>query len=1083
MKYVFLVLALLFFIPCSYSQKNTIVPDLEPLLTEANFKAVDAVVKKRIAAFSQAKTPDTLGAYVGYIGKAATALRGEAAAKNELLAFIQKIRKEFPYHKANVKVSLEAAAYLGNQGNNELAYEIVKNLQQYFAQKESLINSDLPAMQTNLGNYSMRSGKYGVASEHYRRSITYLKRDPNPDLQKLYFANNSLGIVNWYATKLDSAMFFWNNAISILQKMDSTPLNRQFRIALVQNNMAGCYNVMGKTKQAISMFENVINNYKLFIASPTPDPKKEDAAINQFQAVDNLAKVYLELGDFTRAHDLLNYSYQQKLSRFGEKSPEVYKSLIFLGTIYNNQRSYAKAETFLNKALEQIKSRGDINNSWAAESYWQLAVAYQGMKRNTQAAAAFKQADEIYEAVYQGQYDDLFLNYLSGMSLFYAKNGDASLALSSVNKGLHYVSKSQGETSLATVMQLKNLAEVNFILKKYKETLSATARALKIVNSITSQTHELLDSIKTGTEKPALILLQVKAQHALLQKKDTQAIASMLATLYEAKNIIDKRKTILAGENDINALLANNKELQDFIKKLNHELYRLTGKTVYLDKLVNAHESGIYTRIRSRMDKQAAIFFSHVPAAISEQEIKLKESMQVALQGNAPHDQKIRAYLDAISKWNDYQDMLKKNYPDYYNMRYASKEQPLAQLSRAIPAGVTVLRYMLTGDELLVLISTNKKQQLITLDGTNLAQQLEMINDSRTAPAKTGELCYSLYRRLWQPLEKEIAGTRVMIIPDDLLYNLSFEMLTPVPVNDFASLASKCLLNKYSISYHYSLLALAPKKGPASRKENFIGFSPEFSDNQKRSYSSLLKNDSLHADNTYLSLLPLPFTTDLVKDVHAKLGGDLFLNDQSTPVAFREKAGNHSIIYIGTHAETNNSFPGLSRLIFAKDPQRSGAENSMYLYDIYNCDLRSDLSVLTACESGKPGYQDGEGMISMAHAFNYAGSESILAGLWKIDEQSSSIITAFFIKQLEKGLTKDEALRMAKLEYFKQHGGRLLAPRYWAGLVIMGDTSPIVLKTRPSNSLYWLGGIGAALLIALIAWMASKKKRLSPSNI
>ena len=48
-------------------------------------------------------------------------------------------------------------------------------------------------------------------------------------------------------------------------------------------------------------------------------------------------------------------------------------------------------------------------------------------------------------------------------------------------------------------------------------------------------------------------------------------------------------------------------------------------------------------------------------------------------------------------------------------------------------------------------------------------------------------------------------------------------------------------------------------------------------------------------------------------------------------------------------------------------------------------------------------------------------------------------------------MPKDEALRQAKLSYLKEADGRMLAPQYWAGIVIMGDTSPILIQP-PSSS-------------------------------
>ncbi|MDH3711263.1 MAG: CHAT domain-containing protein [Cyclobacteriaceae bacterium] len=136
-----------------------------------------------------------------------------------------------------------------------------------------------------------------------------------------------------------------------------------------------------------------------------------------------------------------------------------------------------------------------------------------------------------------------------------------------------------------------------------------------------------------------------------------------------------------------------------------------------------------------------------------------------------------------------------------------------------------------------------------------------------------------------------------------------------------------------------------------------------------------------------------------------------------------------------------------------------------YAYEIYSCELGSNLTVLTACETGKPSYQAGEGMISLAHAFNYAGSESLLTSLWKIDEQSSAKIVEIFYRNLIKGMEKDEALRAAKLAYLKQSQGRTVHPQYWAGLIIMGDVSPLELdKERP----WWHLVLGLLLVTGII---------------
>jgi CHAT domain-containing protein len=218
-----------------------------------------------------------------------------------------------------------------------------------------------------------------------------------------------------------------------------------------------------------------------------------------------------------------------------------------------------------------------------------------------------------------------------------------------------------------------------------------------------------------------------------------------------------------------------------------------------------------------------------------------------------------------------------------------------------------------------------------------------------------------------------------------------------------------------------------------------------------------------------------------------QLNGNSYIYDRSTLSAFRQNAAMHKIIHIGTHAESNNLHPEFSRVIFAKDALKKEENNSLYLFDIYNCELTSKLTVLTACETGRPGYHDGEGMISLAHAFNYAGSESIITGLWKIDEQASATLMDFFYENLLNGMEKDEALQQAKLQYLSKAGGRTLAPQYWAGLILMGDTSAIEIKKAGSSN--WLIIMIVFVLIAavyilfrLVFKNARIRKRMIPND-
>ena len=59
--------------------------------------------------------------------------------------------------------------------------------------------------------------------------------------------------------------------------------------------------------------------------------------------------------------------------------------------------------------------------------------------------------------------------------------------------------------------------------------------------------------------------------------------------------------------------MADNNELLEFTKKITFELYQLNGDQAYIDRLMSLQESGIYNRIRSRLDRTDSLQFTKVP--------------------------------------------------------------------------------------------------------------------------------------------------------------------------------------------------------------------------------------------------------------------------------------------------------------------------------------------------------------------------------------------------------------------------------------------------------------------------------------
>ena len=59
-----------------------------------------------------------------------------------------------------------------------------------------------------------------------------------PDYECVYLSGNNMGGIMWFASKIDSALHYFTVAMNALTKMDSTPYNRYYRPAVLNNNLA-----------------------------------------------------------------------------------------------------------------------------------------------------------------------------------------------------------------------------------------------------------------------------------------------------------------------------------------------------------------------------------------------------------------------------------------------------------------------------------------------------------------------------------------------------------------------------------------------------------------------------------------------------------------------------------------------------------------------------------------------------------------------------------------------------------------------------------------------------------------------------
>ncbi|MBK8565058.1 MAG: CHAT domain-containing protein [Saprospiraceae bacterium] len=167
---------------------------------------------------------------------------------------------------------------------------------------------------------------------------------------------------------------------------------------------------------------------------------------------------------------------------------------------------------------------------------------------------------------------------------------------------------------------------------------------------------------------------------------------------------------------------------------------------------------------------------------------------------------------------------------------------------------------------------------------------------------------------------------------------------------------------------------------------------------------------------------------------------------------------------------------GALRLCYRVKTPASGNDNQLFASELYNMKLQARLTVLSACNSGSGEVWLGEGTMSLARAFAFAGCTSLVTSLWSISDQATSQMMANFYQSLKQGKEKHESLREAKLKYLESSSAEYAKPIYWAGFVMVGDTEALPTGFfKPDYLLYFIGAF--LLALALFAVIKYVKRR------
>jgi len=146
----------------------------------------------------------------------------------------------------------------------------------------------------------------------------------------------------------------------------------------------------------------------------------------------------------------------------------------------------------------------------------------------------------------------------------------------------------------------------------------------------------------------------------------------------------------------------------------------------------------------------------------------------------------------------------------------------------------------------------------------------------------------------------------------------------------------------------------------------------------------------------------------------------------------------YRFVHFATHGIIDARRPEMSGLVLSLVNEKGQPQDGyLRLGDIYKLKLSADLVVLSACNSALGKELESEGIIGLPRGFLYAGGKSVIASLWKVEDEAAAEFMKGLYARINQGESPSAALRGAQLEMSR--GRRWPEPFYWAAFVLQGD--------------------------------------------
>lgn len=897
----------------------------------------------------------------------------------------------------------------------------------------SLTYEELDSLTTSFSS----TNAYEKALTYATQSVKKAKKEFGTEHATYIEYINKLALLHQSYGNYEKAEPYYWEVKDILEK-NWGKKNTQYIATL--SSLATLQDYMGKYKKAESLHQQVL------ALEATVSGKK---SINYLVYLNSLAFSYYYANKQPYAIPIFTKVSQLCKEILGEQHAYYPTSLVNLASAYKINKNYAQAEQLFIKALsleQKILSKTDPSYAISLNN---VASLYHDMEAYEKAEQLYLEAIDILEQ--QSMTQSLnYINYSNNIAELY-------IDLNNFEKAAYYLQQSLW----------LNLSHHKDVPPDF----------------IQSPKQVLLHSFKFEQKViPTLRLIYHLSKKQYKQNQQIHFLEQAYNALHTAMKLSHKiRNSFMDTQDKLNNLKQMSPLVSEAIET-STLLTQLKNKE-YLSEAFYFAEQNKSMLLLDALKGNRARAFGDLPDSLALLELDLQQKKSVLrknkfeAQSSDIRAQVIEEENELNKKINQFLTAIKDKYPKYHALKYQNSTISITDLQASLDEESLLLQYFMADSMsyLFVLSPTNLELFNIPIPKDSIKRQIERLRnalsnyDYITNFPQKNQLEYTstafwFYNHLLKAPLSKYKAENLVVIADGELGHLPFGVfLTAKASQNVVNYNTlPYLLRKYNISYDYSASLWMKNSRQLSPQNNhqILAFAPTYN---QLTDSTTIVTRSAYAHSIRSNLAPLPAAQDEITALEQIIEGRFLRDTLAHEAAFKTFASDYGILHLAMHGVLNNRLSMLSSLVFSETLD-SLEDDLLQAYEIAHLNINADLVVLSACETGYGKYEQGEGIMSLARSFMYAGSSSLVVSLWQVNDEATHMIITNFYKNLIKGMCKDEALRVAKLDFVNNVTDVSAHPAFWSAFIQIGNRKNIPAIQKYSFLQWFFIGSGAILL-------------------